>query len=418
MGFLRFVHTADLHLDSPFRGIQEGAPDHVARRLVQATFEAYERVIDVCIEREVEALLVAGDIYDGADRSLRAQLAFVDGLKRLDAVGIRSFVCHGNHDPLNGWQARLRFPASCHQFGGEVAAVPFDPADPERGTVVGVSYPTQKVLENLAPAFGRVPRQGFSIGLLHCNVGNNPEHAAYAPCTLDDLRTAGIDYWALGHVHTRQVLSEHRPTVVYPGNTQGRHPNETGPRGVYVVEAHEAGAPQLEFVATAAVRWETLAVDIAGFEAEQRLLDVIEAGVGELAGAAREDVVYRLKLTGRGPLHEAVRRADFGETVRERLNQTWAEGERFAWCERVEVATAPALDREALRTGADFVADLLRLFDETRAQGADPPWAAGALAPLYGNPRFLRALGEDKDARPAIAELLEAAEEICLEELQ
>ena len=117
---LRFVHTADLHLDSPFTGLRAIAPDEVSGVLRSATFDVYDNIVDLCIEERVDALLVAGDVYDGADRSLRAQLKFVDGLRRLDEAGIRSFICHGNHDPLDGWEARLDLPAGCVRFGPEV----------------------------------------------------------------------------------------------------------------------------------------------------------------------------------------------------------------------------------------------------------------------------------------------------------
>ena len=138
---IRFVHAADLHLDSPFVGIRAAAPDNVASALHDATFAAYENIIELCIEEEVDALLVAGDVYDSADRSLRAQLKFVDGLKRLDEAGIRSFVCHGNHDPLDGWEARLDYPPSCTRFGPDFEAVPVFENDPSRAVVHGISYP-------------------------------------------------------------------------------------------------------------------------------------------------------------------------------------------------------------------------------------------------------------------------------------
>ena len=125
MPSLKFVHTADLHLDSPFVGMRNEAPEHVADDLCRATFDAYANIIDLCIEEQVHALLIAGDVYDGGDRSFRAQLKFGDGLQRLDDAGIRSFVCHGNHDPLDGWEARLELPAGCVRFGPEVEGVPF-----------------------------------------------------------------------------------------------------------------------------------------------------------------------------------------------------------------------------------------------------------------------------------------------------
>ena len=120
MPLLRFVHAADLHLDSPFTGLKAAAPDNVANALYAATFTAYENIIDLCIDEGVDALLVAGDVYDGKDRSLRAQLKFVEGLRRLDEAGIRSFVCHGNHDPLDGWEAKLNYPPGCKRFGRDV----------------------------------------------------------------------------------------------------------------------------------------------------------------------------------------------------------------------------------------------------------------------------------------------------------
>ena len=220
----RFVHAADLHLDSPFKGIRSEAPAHVAQLLSNATFDAYQNIIDLCLQERVDALLVAGDIYDGADRSLRAQRAFIDGLRSLDAAGIRSFVCHGNHDPLDGWEARLSYPAGCHRFGAEFSAAPVFPDEPDRAQVYGISYPTRDVYENLVQRLGKVQNPAFTIGLLHANVGGNTDHALYSACSLDDLVQSGVDYWALGHVHTRQILHERTPTVVYPGNRKGDIP--------------------------------------------------------------------------------------------------------------------------------------------------------------------------------------------------
>ena len=196
---LRFIHAADLHLDSPFTGIRAAAPDNVGTALYSATFDSYRNIIDLCISEQVDALLVAGDIYDGADRSLRAQRAFIDGLRSLDAAGIRSFVCHGNHDPLDGWEARLAYPDGCHRFGPDFEAVPLFPDEPERALIYGISYPTRDIYENLVARLGPVDESGFAIGLLHANVGGNTDHALYAPCSLDDLAESGstTGRWAM-----------------------------------------------------------------------------------------------------------------------------------------------------------------------------------------------------------------------------
>ena len=295
---IRFVHAADLHLDSPFTGLKATAPETVAHRLYNATFDAYENIIDLCIAEEVDALLVAGDVYDGADRSLRAQLRFIEGLKKLDAEGIRSFVCHGNHDPLEGWQARLDYPPSCHRFGPEWEAAPVFEDAPERAVVHGISYPKREVNENLALRLGKVDPGPFSIGLVHANVNNDTGHAAYAPCSLDDLAQSGVGYWALGHVHARQVLNEGEPTVVYPGNPQGRHPNETGARGLYLVEVDDGGKVSLEFRAMDVVRWESLLVDIGNFETEQELLNALHERMQRLLDGAEGRSSFGSRLPG------------------------------------------------------------------------------------------------------------------------
>ena len=418
MPSLRFVHAADLHLDSPFTGLKTATPSRIAARLLNATFESYNAIIDLCLSEQVPALLIAGDIYDGADRSLRAQLRFVDGLKRLDVAGIRSFICHGNHDPLSGWQAQLEFPAGCHQFGERVEAVPFDPSDPASATVIGVSYSQREVKENLALGFSAVDRKGFSIGLLHCNAGGNSEHAAYAPCTVADLAQTGIDYWALGHVHNHQILSAQRPAVVYPGNSQGRHINERGPRGVYLVDVDETGRVTPQFRETGVLRWESESVSIDGLETEQALLDAVERQVADtLAQANGRDLVYRLSLTGRGSLHRAVRSPDFAADLQTRLNEAWSGEATFAWCDRIDVLTRPPFDRKAQREGSDFFGELLRLIDTARTDPALQARLANELQPLYGHARAGRFLTESNPTPDDIAALLDDVEAICLEAL-
>ena len=422
MAKLRFVHAADLYLDSPFRGIRSEAPEYVADRLRRATFDAYENIITLCLRERADALLVAGDVYDGADRSLRAQLKFVDGLKRLDEAGIRSFICHGNHDPLDGWEARLALPPGCVRFGPEVTGEPVFPDTPERAAVYGYSYPSREVHENLSPLFRELQlggvAAGFNIGLLHANVGSNPDHDPYAPCSVADLTDTGLDYWALGHVHTRQTLRDRGPAIVYPGNPQGRRPNETGARGVYLVAVDDHGAVRLEFRTVDVVRWEALSLDISGLDGEQELLNAVN-GLADVAleAAGGRPVMARLTLTGRGPLHRRLRRADAVATILEQLNGRYANAQPWLWCERIQVGTASPVDREQVAQREDFAGDLARLGSELR----DNP---GALAELRES---LRALYVNSNAAPylrsylpsddGLGELLAAAEHECLASL-
>ena len=413
---LRFVHAADLHLDSPFRGMRSEAPDYVAESLRQATFDAYRNIIDLCLQEGVDALLVAGDIYDGADRSLRAQLRFVDGLNRLNAAGIRSFICHGNHDPLDGWEARLALPPGCVRFGPEVSAEPVFLDEPDRAAVYGVSYPRREVCENLTPLFAdAVAGSGYRVGLLHANVGGNPDHDSYAPCSVTDLAETGLDYWALGHVHTRQVLRQERPTIVYPGNPQGRHPLETGARGVYLVEVDDHGSVSLDFRAVDIVRWDNIDIGIAGLETEQELLDALDAATAHCADNSQgRSVLVRLSLTGRGPLHRWLRHPDTLEELRLRVNEQYAGHRQWLWCERIQADTASPVDREQAAAREDFVGDLMRLSSELQENPNALAELRDLLRPLYTNGNAAAYLRNYLPSGDEFLDLLVAAEDECL----
>jgi DNA repair exonuclease SbcCD nuclease subunit len=410
----RFVHAADLHLDSPFKGIRETEP-RVADILRRATFEAYERVIDLCIVRRVDALLVAGDIFDGADRSLAAQIQFVRGLERLHDAGIRAFICHGNHDPLDGWGARLKMPPSVHQFGERAEAVPVDPQSSTGPVVCGISYPTREIRSSLVPGFP-VPAPGrVTIGMLHANVGSSTGHEAYAPCTVEELAATGYDYWALGHVHTRAILRDEAPLVVYPGNTQGRHPNERGPRGVYLVEVDDHGAMSPEFVATDSVRWEQVDLQIDGIEDDGALFGRLEALVDGLVTLADDrHLVYRVRLEGRGLVHESLARADNIDGLVDQLNQVWGNRQPFAFCGGILDETRSRLDRAALAESKDFIGDFLALTDVASADEALVAELRQELAPLYDNTRVRRFLGNSLPGADEVRDLMAAAEDVAL----
>ena len=416
MAKLRFVHAADLHLDSPFRGIRSEAPEHVADALRRATFDAYQNIIDLCLREQVDALLVAGDVYDGADRSLRAQLKFVEGLARLDAAGIRSFICHGNHDPLDGWEARLDLPPGCVRFGPEVTGEPVFPGEPERAAVYGISYPRREVRENLSPLFAdRAAGGAFGIGLLHANVGGNPDHDSYAPCSVADLADTKLDYWALGHVHTRQVLRQERPAVVYPGNPQGRHPNEPGARGVYLVEVDDYGEISLDFRPVDVVRWETMEVGVTGLETEQELLDAIDSVVASCAeSAGGRELVFRLTLTGRGSRHRWLRRSGTIAEILERLNDRYANAQPWLWCERIHTDTSSPVDRDLVARREDFAGDLARLSGELSNDPAALAELRDALRALYVNSNAAPYLRSYLPSDAELRELLAAAEDECL----
>lgn len=273
---MKFVHAADLHLDTPFVGLSQ-LPPLIREQIQESTFRSYQRLIDYCIEEGVDFLLLSGDIYNASDRSLRAQLCFKEGLEKLASLDISSYVIHGNHDPLDGYRARLAWPKQVHFFhGDEVQAIPYLKHGQELARIYGISYLTNHVTDNLAKKFHRGPHDSYAIGMLHTNVEGMASHGNYAPCTLEELQRTGMDYWALGHIHKPQILRKESPVIVYPGNLQGRSFKETGTKGCYLVQVDSQGNFSLNFQAMDSIRWHDAALDLDGCQTEQELFDVLD----------------------------------------------------------------------------------------------------------------------------------------------
>ncbi|MDD3580961.1 MAG: DNA repair exonuclease [Desulfobacca sp.] len=362
-----FIHCADLHLDSPFEGLHALEPQ-IAAILRDATFKAFGQVIDLAINAKVDFVIIAGDVYDGADRSLRAQLRFRDALRRAVEAGIECLVAHGNHDPLSGWEAALTLPPGVHRFGGQqVEHLIVKRGSEPLAEIYGISYPVREVRDNLASQFQRQPGQSFHIGVLHCNVGGDPHHDNYAPCTLTDLINSGMDYWALGHIHNQKVLRDREPCIIYPGNTQGRNVREAGPRGCYLVRVDENRHLQTEFVATDVVRWYTQEVNIADLNSIDDLLEVLTEILEETRKAADgRAAILRLTLVGRGELHRQLRHLDPDRDLGSRLREGELNRDDFVWVESVQNRTRPPVDIERKRQVQDFIGDFLRAAEALR----------------------------------------------------
>ena len=356
----RFVHAADLHIDSPFRGLRD-VDRRVADRLHESTFQAFENLLDLCIDEQVDFVVIAGDVYDGADRSVRAQLRFHRGLRRLAEEGLPVFVAHGNHDPLDGRISDLKWPDSIHIFGPEPEWATVESDGEAIAAIQGMSYPTREMRDNLVSRFTPPPDGSiFTIGLLHANVGGNPDHDNYAPCTVDDLKLTGLDYWALGHVHTRQTLRRQNPAIVYPGNLQGRHPNESGPRGCLVVDVDEHGMPQTRFRALDVVRWEQASVQIDEIGTIDGLMAAAQQKLDDLSARAEgRDVICSLTLNGRGPLHAELSGPDALDQLLGEIRLTATESP-WVWVERITGNTHPPLDLDARADDDDFLGAVLR----------------------------------------------------------
>jgi len=376
MESLRFIHAADLHLDSPFRGLGEVSPE-LRDQLQFATLTSLQRIVDHSINVRADFLVIAGDLYDSRDRSLRALLAFRKQMERLAERDISVFIVHGNHDPLNGWGSEFQLPPNVTTFSGRIDTEPFLRRGREVASITGVSYTRERVMENLAASFKPSGSAPYTVAVLHANVGGHTGHADYAPATVDELSNAGFNYWALGHVHNRAILSTDPAFVVYPGNPQGRHARESGPRGCYQVDVDTSGRTHLQFVETGVVRWSHLEMSIVGHSRVSGLIDaMLEKG---RAAAAEFDgpTVVRWTITGNGPLHRDLHKKDGLEAELQEEMQTAVA------TESVRIATGPELDLEALARTETVVSDFLNLTKRALEDPAVRQKLSENLAPLF-----------------------------------
>ncbi|MFW5663833.1 MAG: metallophosphoesterase family protein [bacterium] len=366
MRSVKFIHTGDLHLDTPFRGLSS-INKELAHRLKDATLASFRRIIDECIRQRIDFLLVTGDIFDSQVQSLAAQLLFVEELKRLGREDIPAYIITGNHDPLQSWIKELEMPQKVFRFGGsQVESFRFEKEGQPLADIYGISYESKVVNRNLAAGFHR--RQDpapFSIALLHGTIGSSGPHENYAPFRLDDVKSRGFDYWALGHIHKRHLVHPAFPAILYPGNPQGRDFGETGQRGCYLVEMQSQLPPELTFIPTQSIRFELITANLDGLDNINALGDRIEDTMSsEKDHEDGTSFIYRLQLTGRTPLHALLHRPGEAEEVRNKLNEGQLQQTHFRWIDRIELQTRPEADLEELKKASDFPAEVIRAFDQ------------------------------------------------------
>ncbi len=413
---LLFYHAADLHLDSPFR---THAPDEeeLSRALRMAAFNAFDTLIDACIRDEADFLLIAGDVYDGKDRSLRAQLRFRDGLARLADAGIPSFVVHGNHDSLDGWSSTLSWPEKVHIFGGDaVETILVEKEDQAIAAISGISYPRRDITDDLTPRFKATHPELFQVALLHANSGQTG-HEPYAPFQLDSILRKGFDYWALGHVHAMQILNEARPTVAYPGVLQGRNVRETGPKGALRVKVDDSRIPHCDFIPFDQVRWFNESLDVQDIDTMDQLADAIQERLDAYrANAGNRPSVCRLTLHGETALYGELEAAGALDDFLERARDMAGQWSPFVWLENLKPDYRPTIDLEERRQEDDLLGELLKMSEELRQQGSLPDSISAILDELneYLLTNKLGEAASDED----LQKLLGEAESLCAHYLE
>lgn len=337
----RFIHAADLHLDSPLRGLEayEGAPLEVLRG---ATRRAFENLVKLALEEEVDFVVIAGDLYDGDWKDYSTGLFFRSQMARLNAGGIPVYLIAGNHDAASVITKKLGLPANVQVFSTRTTESFEVPGLPV--VIHGRGFPNRRVPENLAQDYPSAIPGKFNLGLLHTSLTGRPGHDEYAPCSEHDLRGKGYGYWALGHVHQPEVISED-PWIVFAGNCQGRHARETGPRGCCLVNVNAyLEVESMERRPLDVVRWQDVTVGLDQVEKETEAAQRIRDGLADAVKMAGDRLLAaRVTLTGASPLHGSLHR-EAQRWRAEILAIAQDFGEAAVWIEQITVATSPVYD--------------------------------------------------------------------------
>ncbi len=352
----KFIHASDVHLDSPLRGLShyESAP---AAAIRNACRRAFENLVALAIEEKVSFVLLAGDLYDGDWKDYSTGIFFSQQMGRLGQHNISVFTVAGNHDADNRITKALASPANMRLLSPQkVETIKLDDL---AVAIHGQSFGTQHIYENLAAGFPTAEKGMFNIGLLHTSLDGREGHAPYAPCSIDDLKSKGYPYWALGHIHLREFVSKD-PWIVFPGCIQGRHIRETGAKGCVLVTVENGAVSDVKSVPLDVLRWALCPVDLTDVAEMREVLDCARKAIEkERASAEGRPIATRIRFEGATPMANTL--AAFPERLEQQIKALGAEiaGDDL-WIERVENATVGKRDLNATLSDDAALGKLLK----------------------------------------------------------
>ena len=358
----KFIHAADIHLDSPLHKLDyyEGAP---VQELRQATRRAFENLVELAVSESVAFVLIAGDLYDGDWKDYNTGLYLVSQLSKLREAGILTYIIAGNHDAANKMTKTLRLPETVTMFPADKPRT--ISMDSDGVAVHGQSFASASVKKNLAAKYPPPVPGYFNIGLLHTCATGREGHEPYAPCKNDDLLSKNYDYWALGHVHQQEVLLKD-PLAVFPGNIQGRHVRETGPKGAMLVTVDDSGRPSSDFKSLDVIRWFRVELDVSGGKSGYDVLDSITGRLEELTEENEGlPIIARIEITGACPAHDELS-SDPERWTNEIRSAALDTGAGGLWIEKIKLRTwLPEKSEKAIASGGP-VSELLQYLEEVR----------------------------------------------------
>ena len=351
----KFIHAADVHLDSPLRGLSkyESVP---VESLRNACRKAFENLIDLAIQEKVAFVLLAGDLYDGDWKDYSTGIFLSRQMGRLDKNDIPVFAVAGNHDAANRMTKALDSPANMKMLSSrKVETIRLDKCSV---AIHGRSFGTQHVNENLAAKFGAAEKGMFNIGMLHTSLDGREGHAPYAPCTIDDLRSKGYQYWALGHVHEQEFVSD-EPHIVFPGCIQGRHIRETGSKGCVLVTVEDGSVSEIEKCPLDVLRWVYCLVDLTDASDMTEVLERTRISISN-KGSSTDGRPMAMRIRFEGATTISNELAAYPERFEQQIKALGAEiaGDDL-WIEKVEIASVSKLDLNALLADSSAFSKLL-----------------------------------------------------------
>ena len=365
-----FLHTADIHLDSPLRGLNQHAEAPI-EQIRGATRRALENLVKLALYREVDFVLIAGDLYDGDWPDYSTGLFFNKQMSRLNEANIPVYLISGNHDAASKITKSLKPPSNVTTLSTKKSETVIIDGLPV--AIHGQGFATQSVPENLAVEYPAAIPEHFNIGMLHTSLAGNPEHDTYAPCSISDLTEKGYDYWALGHIHQHTIVHE-SPHIIYSGNPQGRHIKETGERGCYLIEVDEnLTIKKATFEVTDVVRWQALEIDISDLSDSDAVRKSITQSIEVALAEANERLLaLRITLTGDSALHDQLH-ADLTQWQAECVSIAAEIEDERIWFERLRIKTKPTYDPQELAERDDLTKLVLEALDHfTPAQVPAP----------------------------------------------
>lgn len=410
----QFLHAADLHLDSPLHGLQQypGAPVEAIRG---AARRALERLVQLAIDRRVAFVVIAGDLYDGDWRDYHTGLFFVQQARRLQAAGIPLYLISGNHDAQNLMTRTLVLPDNTRMLlSDRPETVILDSIDV---AIHGQSFAKREVLEDLSLRYPAAVNGLFNIGVLHTSATGREGHEPYAPCSLEGLQTRNYDYWALGHIHKREVLCE-RPYVTFSGNIQGRHIRETGPKGCWLVSVDDRRNVSLQFEELDVLRWEIASVDVSGCGTMDDVFAEVMQSCRRIEETTQDlPLAVRVVLNGMTPLHDSL----VAHREKSVNNIRASAGNDRVWIEKVSLHTkAPRRRSTAADEGSLPWEELLGCVAELRSDPAQASSLAPDVSDLINklpSDLDLAAAGLNLSDSAAWSEVLDEVESLLLDRL-